>query len=131
MNSRAQVEEIYKLCLSEVSNNNANTLTYGEVLEKLGYEKKTSGNAIRHALELLLIACGYHNLPRLSYLIVNKSSGRPTNNAYQHEKWDEELEKIKTFQTWPQVEEIDWEHIWNNRVSLSAQYGVPGYWGNG
>ena len=31
---------------------------------------------------------------------------------------------------WPNVDEIDWEYVWDNRKELSEKYGTPGYWSN-
>lgn len=65
MNCREQAKKIYELCVSR-ANATKKTMTYGEVLNALGYEKKVSGHAIRHGLELVLIACADSGLPDLT-----------------------------------------------------------------
>jgi hypothetical protein len=103
-------------------------LSYEEVLNSLGYKKGVSGQAIRYGLELVLIACAEIGLPILTSIVVNKSTGCPTDGNYPHESWDEETKKVFNYKDWPKVDKINWEDVWNNRVRLSDEYGTPGYW---
>ncbi len=130
MNSKEQAKRIYKLCVA--SSRVGNTLEYGEVIDALGYQQGVSGQAIRYGLELVLITCANMGLPLLTSIVVNQSTGEPSDGGHPNEAgpWDLEVQRVFNHQEWPDVDEIDWEYIWDNRKRLSTRHGTPGYWGS-
>ena len=76
MNSKAQAQRIYEFCVP------ADTpVTYRDVLEHLGYKAQVTGQAIRFGLELVRIACAQRELPVLTAIFVNKSTGKLSDGA--------------------------------------------------
>jgi hypothetical protein len=127
MNCKQQARKIYELCAVAVA-----PLTYGGVLEHLGYKPSASGNVIRYGLELVRIACASKCLPVLTAIVVNKSTRRPSDTALPHNlaDWEAQVRKVLAHRDWPSVDEIDWNDVWENRRKLSADTGMPGYWTN-
>jgi len=126
MTSLEQAKRIYEVCVA--SARNEKTLTYGDVLNFLGYKLGVSGIAIRYGLELTLITCADLGLPQLTSIVVNEATGRPSEGGHKG-IWEEEVQNVFNHQEWPNVDEIDWKYTWDNRKTLSDQYGTPGYWG--
>lgn len=126
---KEQARKIYGLCIAK-ANATKNTLTYGEVIEALGYKKGVSGQAIRYGLELVLIACANSGLPILTSIIVNQLTGSPSAGEYPDKSWEKEAQRVFSHKEWPNVDEIDWKYIWDNRKRLSDKHGTPGYWSN-
>jgi len=126
MNSIEQAYRIYELCVANAKSKK--TLTYGEVLNSLGYKEDVSGQAIRYGLELILIACASRNLPNLTSIVVNQSTGRPSEGALPDSPWEIEAQKVFSHKKWVNVDKIDWEDVWNNRKDLSDKFGTSGYW---
>ena len=133
---REQARKIYELCVIR-ANTTQTTFTYGEVLSALGYQKGVPGHAIRYGLELVLIACVDGGLPILTSIVVNQSTRSPTpatptgectNNS--RNSWEKEAQKVFSHAKWPDVDEIDWDYVWENRHSLSDKHGIRGYWSN-
>lgn len=129
MDSKEQARKIYELCIAK-ANATKNTLTYGEVLKVLGYKKGVSGQAIRYGLELVLIACADSRLPILTSIVVNQLTGSPSAGKYPDKSWEKEAQRVFSHDEWPDVDEIDWKYIWENRKKLSDKHGTSGYWGN-
>jgi len=129
MNCKEQAEKIYKTCVNRATGPKT-TLTYGELLQELGYSKGVTGQAIRYGLELVLVACADRGLPRLPSIVVNKSSGCPSAGEYPDKSWEKEALKVFEYNNWPNVDEIDWEYAWENRKWLSDECGTSGYWDN-
>jgi hypothetical protein len=127
VNSKDQARRIYVLCIAKAKAKK--TLTYGEVLLSLGYKGGVPGHAIRYGLELILIACGNLDLPKLSAIVVDKATGEPAVGGYAGSSWDKDAERIFNHKKWPDVSELDWEYVWIHRKELSKKYGTPGYWG--
>ncbi len=121
-----QAKRIYELCV--VSAKAENTLTYAEVLDSLGYQQGVSGQAIRYGLELVLIACANMGLPILTSIVVNQSTGRPSDGGYPKDPWKKEVQSVFNHKEWPVMDEIDWKYVWNNRKQLSNKHGTSGYW---
>ena len=124
-----QARLIYNLCVTKVCSSRS-TMTYGEVLNALGYKKNVSGQAIRYGLELVLIACANLGLPKLTSIVVNKSSGSPSAGEYLENSWEKEAKNVFRNGEWPDVDKIDWEYVWKNRKELSNKYGTRDYWNN-
>ena len=129
MDCKKQAKIIYELCVAK-ANTTKNTLTYGEVLNALGYKKGVSGQAIRYGLELVLIACADSGLPILKSIVVNQSTGSPSAGKYPDNSWEKEAQRVFSHVEWPDVDEIDWEYVWENRQKLSDKHGTRGYWSN-
>lgn len=127
MTSIEQAIRIYVLCVD--SANHQRTLTYGEVLNFLGYANNVRGHAIRYGLELVLIACIDRGLPRLTAIVVNNGTGRPAEGGYPQYRWEEDVQSVFAHQEWPPVDEIDWAYVWMNRKMLSNRHTTPGYFG--
>jgi hypothetical protein len=128
LDCREQARKIYDYCRVRVRED-PDTPTYEEVINHLGYRKGVSGQAIRFGLELVLIACGDRKIPDITAIIVNKSTGKPS--GYGHQKLqDKDFQRVFAYKEWPDVDEIDWEFVWENRKELSEEYGTPGYWEN-
>ena len=121
-----QAKRIYELCVA--SARTEKTLTYGEVLDSLGYKPGVSGHAIRYVLELTLIACANLGLPQLTSIVVNQATGRPSEGGYIG-LWEEEAQSVFNHQEWSYVDEVDWEYVWDNRKQLSDKHGTENYWG--
>ena len=129
MDCKEQARKIYELCIANAKATK-NTLTYGEILKTLEYKKGVSGQAIRYGLALVLIACADSGLPILTSIVVNQSTGRPTAGEFPYKSWGKEAQRVFSHKDWPDVNEIDWKDIWENRKRLSDKHGTPGYWGN-
>ena len=128
MKSIDQAKRIYELCVAKAKSRRP--VTYGEVLDSLGYESGVSGHAIRYGLELALIACGMEGLPKLTSIVVNQSTGRATPGTIgPGADIQAEVDKVFEQQEWPPVTRIDWGFVWQNRRELSDTHGTPGYFG--
>lgn len=128
MDCKEQAKKIYELCVAK-ANATKDTLTYGDVLNTLGYKKGVSGQAIRYGLELVLIACADSGLPILTSIVVNQLTGSPSAGEYP-ESWEKDARRVFSYKEWPDVDEIDWKYVWENRKKLSDKHGTHGYWGN-
>lgn len=126
---KEQAKKIYELCVAR-ANTTKNTLMYGEVLEALEYKKGVSGQAIRYGLELVLIACADSGLPILTSIVVNQLTGSPSAGEYPDNSWEKEAQRVFNHEEWPDVDEINWEYIWEHRQELSDKHGTSGYWSN-
>jgi hypothetical protein len=120
MDCKEQARKIYEVCISSAKVKR--TITYQEVLNSLGYADGISGNAIRYGLELVLITCADQGLPKLTSIVVNKSTGEPSPNGLTVDL------SVFVKKEWPAVNKIDWIYYWNKRKQLSHKYGTPGYW---
>jgi len=127
MKSSAQAKKIYELCVNSAKS--GETLTYGEVLQSLGYRKGVSGNAIRYGLELVLIACADRALPMLTAIVVNQANEEPTPAGYAGSSWAKDRDKVFNHKKWPDVTTFAWRAVWDDRKELSKKYGTEGYWG--
>ena len=78
-------------------------------------------------MELALVGCTSIGLPKLTSIVVKKDTGKPA-AGYPLETWEDDVDGVFEYQNWPEVDEIDWEYVWNNRVILSDEYGTKGYW---
>ena len=125
MKAIEQAKKIYKTCVPAAKE--GKVISYREILDKLGYGPKVSGQAIRYGLELAWIACADKKLPSLTAIIVNQSSGEPS-GGYSVDDWREDAEAVFACTNWPSADSIDWDYIWQNRVMLSDKYGTRGYW---
>ncbi len=130
MNAREQAQKIYEFCVAKVKASKE-TLTYGQVLNALGYREGVSGQAIRYGLELVLIACGVYAMPGLTAIVVDQSTGDPTPDEIPGMSWKQEAEAAFRYADWLDIDEIDWDFVWENRKVLSEKHGTPGYWSNG
>jgi len=125
MNCIEQAKKIYTICVESASAKSL--LTYQDVLAALGY-KLCGGHVIRYGLELAWIACVDFGLPSITSIIVNKQTQKPTASGYPIETWSDDVDAVFNFTIWPDVEEIDWIYVWNNRSLLSDLHGTRGYW---
>ena len=112
MNCIEQAKKIYDLCVGAAKL--SKSLTYREVLDHLGYKPRSTGQVIRCGLKLAGEACVDKKLPKLTCIVVNKASGRPS-KEYPTELWEKDAQKVFGHKNWPAVDEIDWHGIWNNR----------------
>ncbi len=103
------------------------TVTYRDVLDYLGYGPGVSGQAIRYGLELAWIACSYMGIPSVTAIIVNQSSGAPS-EGYSVEDWERDAQQVFSQDNWHPSDEIDWNYVWYNRVGLSEKHSTRGYW---
>lgn len=125
MTAIEQAEKIYSVCMQAAKE--GKTLNYRDVLNKLGYGPKVGGHVIRYGLELAWMACAYKGLPSLTAIVVNKSTGAPS-EGYAVVDWQKDKQAVFAVQSWPIADSIDWTFIWENRVELSEKYGTRGYW---
>ena len=126
MNCIEQAKKIYEICVS--SANAGRTLTYREVLDYLGYKARVRGHAIKFGLELAWIACAESNLPKLTSIVINKATGKPTEGGFPLATWKEDKQKVFKHHKWPPVDEINWEFMWDNRIELSKTHATSGFW---
>ena len=125
MNCIQQAEKIYEVCV--INAKAGTTVTYREVLNRLGYGPGVSGQAIRYGLELTWIACIDCDLPSLTSIVVNSTTGEPS-SGYSVDDWKKDAQKVFKQREWPNADEIDWDFVWENRKELSNKYGTRGYW---
>lgn len=125
MKALEQAKKIYKISVTAAQQ--GETITYKKILDQLGYGLRVSGHAIRYGLELAWIACSNEGLPSLTAIIVNQSTGAPS-EGYSVTDWKRDAEAVFRIKEWPEADSIDWEYIWKNRVALSEKYGTRGYW---
>jgi hypothetical protein len=125
MNCIQQAQKIYEICIINAKANA--TMTYREVLNHLGYGPGVSGQAIRYGLELAWIACINYDLPSVTSIVVNSATGEPS-SGYSVADWKKDAQAVFTQKEWPDVDEIDWDYVWENRKELSNRYGTRGYW---
>jgi len=128
MKSIQQAMKIYEICA--INAQAGQTVTYREVMNHLGYAPGVPGHAIRYGLELAWIACIHINLPSLTSIVVNEATGEPTESGYSVSDWKKDAQKVFKHKEWPDVDDIDWDYVWENRKKLSNRYGTRGYWGN-
>lgn len=128
MESIEQAKKIYEMGV--VSAKAGKTLTYREVLNSLGYDAGVNGHAIRYGLELTWIACAHYNLPILTSIIVNKTTGKPSEGGYPLANWGNDTRKVFAYKSWLSVNSINWDYVWANRVILSDTHGTGDYWTN-
>lgn len=121
-----QAGKIYETCVPCAKA--GNTITYRGVLDALGYRHDVGGISIRYGLELAWIACLESKLPPITAIIVNKSTGMPTEEGYPLDKWEDEVKAVFAYRAWPAVDDIDWNYMWHNRRTLSDKHGTRGYW---
>ena len=127
MKSLEQAPLIYELCVQATA-----PLTYRQVLDHLGYGPSARGHVIRYGLELVRLACEMRGLPVLTAIVVQQSSGRPSDGGLPEDASDWELEKTRVLacRIWPPASEINWQFVWDNRRCLSDKYGMKDYWTN-
>jgi hypothetical protein len=128
--SNEQAKRIYELCVASAKVKK--TLKYGEVLHSLGYKIGVTGNAIRYGLELVLLACAIKGLPMLTSIVVNQSTGRPSDGGLPidiNTQWEKVAKNVFDQKEWPHVNQIEWAYVWDNRKQLSEKHGTKGYWG--
>jgi hypothetical protein len=125
MKSIEQAKRIYELCVASAKA--SNTLTYGDVLDSLGYETGATGNAIRYGLASTWVACTDTQLPKLTAIVVKKATGKPS-KGYPLDSWEKDKQSVFDHQEWPSVGEIDWNFIWANRKMISEKHDLPVYW---
>ena len=126
MKSTEQAVRIYERCVEAAKKKG--TLSYRDVLDHLGYGSRVQGHAIRYGLEIVWIACADAGLPLLTSIVISKSTGEPNLDGFSVKNWKEEAERVFNHESWPRPNEIPWEYVWNNRVTLSDKYGTSGYW---
>jgi len=121
MNAIEQAEIIYPLLLSKVKSKE--TVTYGEINSALGYKGNASGHAIRPGMDLIVLYCKDSVFPQLTSLIVNKSSGVPTDGyAYgDGENIPDEHSKCFNHQ-WEAS--FDYKGIWARRFEIRKRWGL-------
>lgn len=125
MNCLQQAMKIYEVCVSQAKL--AETITYREVLDYLGYGERVQGHSIRYGLELAWIACAYSKLPILTSIVVNRWTGEPS-EGYSVNDWENEEKKVFEHTDWPKVDDIDWNYVYRNREELSGLHATRGYW---
>lgn len=128
MNCIEQAKKIYEICV--VNAKAGKLLTYREVLDYLGYKARVQGHAIRYGLELTWIACLDSNLPKLTSIVVNQTTGRPTESGYPLATWEDDTQIVFNRQQWPPIDDINWDYVYANRIELSNTHGTRGYWTN-
>ncbi len=126
MNCIEQAKKIYEICVANAKA--GKTLTYREVLDSLGYKARVRGHAIKFGLELTWIACADSNLPNLTSIVVNKTTGKPTEGGYPLTTWENDTQKVFDHQEWPPVDGINWDYVWENRIKLSNTHATSGFW---
>jgi hypothetical protein len=128
MHSKEQAKKIYEIC---VANAQAGTrVSYGNVLDSLGYQPRARGHVIRYGLELTLIACAYSKLPILTCIVVTEETGQPAEGGHPLGNLKNDQQRVFNHHEWPPLDAIDWDYVWKNRRELSDTYGTKGYWTN-
>ncbi len=127
MHSKEQANKIYGICVAKAKA--GKTLTYREMLDSIGYGPRVRGNAIRYGLELISVACAYSKLPNLTSIIVEDATGQPS-TGYHPENLKNDQQMVFNHQEWHAVDNIDWDHVWENRIKLSDKHGTRNYWTN-
>lgn len=125
MTAIEQAVKIYKVCVQAAKE--GNIISYRQVLDELGYGPRVSGHAIRYGLELAWIACAHKGLPSLTAIVVNQSTGAPS-EGYAVVDWQKDKQAVFAIKNWPVADSIDWPFIWDSRIELSEKYGTRGYW---
>jgi len=105
-------------------------LTYEESLTILGYGAGVHEDALTDGLKLLLIACLTSGLPPLTSILVSKDERSSSVTIDPIDQWSSDIQGIFNYTTWPEVEEIDWNYVWDNRKQLSDIHGTRGYLNN-
>lgn len=126
MDCRQQARKIYERCV--LSAKEGRTLSYRDVLDHLGYDRRVQGHSIRYGLELVWIACAHSKLPILTSIVVAKATGAPNSAGYSVADWEKDADEVFGQDEWPGVDEIDWDYVWAHRVELSNAHGTRGYW---
>ena len=127
MKSKDQAWRIYEFCIKSDE-----PVTYRDVLAHLGYRNTVGGRAIRYGLELVRIACARASLPVLTAIVVNQSTGIPSDGGLPDGEtdWQNVKDEVFRHKNWPSSNDIDWDFVWENRQELSARYGLKAYWTN-
>lgn len=125
MDCLQQAVKIYEVCICQAKL--GKTITYREVLDRLGYEKRVQGHTIRYGLELAWIACAHSKLPILTSIVVNQGTGEPS-DGYSVTNWEKDAQEVFNHKEWPHVDDINWDYIYKNRGELSDIHGTRGYW---
>ena len=126
MNCIEQAKKIYEICV--VNAKAKKFLTYREVLDYLGYKPRVRGHAIKFGLELTWIACADANLPKLTSIVVNKTTRKPTESGFPHATWENDTQRVFNHQDWPSVDGINWDNVYENRIRLSNTHATSGFW---
>ena len=126
MNCIERAKKIYEICVAKAKNRK--TITYREVLDHLGYKPRVRGYALRFALELTWIACAESNLPKLTSIVVNKTTGKPTEGGYPLTTWEDDIKRVFNHKEWPPVDYLKWDYVWENRIELSNAHATSGFW---
>ena len=71
-----QAHFIWNALAAWVKYNKDRTITYGELAEILGYERRT-GVTLAHALALVSQYCLYNDLPPISCIVVSRTTKKP------------------------------------------------------
>jgi hypothetical protein len=121
-----QAQKIYEVCV--INAKLRETLSYREVLDYLGYGNRVQGHSIRYGLELAWIACAYSRLPILTSIVVTKATREPNPNGFSVSNWEEDAKKVFHHKEWPNVDDIERDYVWKNRVNLSNIHKTRGYW---
>lgn len=128
MDCRQQARKIYEICV--LSAKRGKTLSYRDVLDHLGYERRVQGHSIRYGLELVWIACAHSKLPILTSIVITQATGEPNSTGYSVADWQRDAEQVFGQDEWPDVDVLNWDYVWTHRVELSNAYGTRGYWKN-
>ena len=119
MNAIEQASIIYPLLVKHAKSRTR--LTYGEILDILGYEKNTRGHAIRFGMDIIVLYCKENDYPQLTSLIVNKHSGVPTEGYAYGDGEDIPEEHSQCFDhKWEPT--FDYTGIWDRRFELRKKF---------
>ena len=121
MNAIEQAGIIYPMLVKAARDRT--TVTYGQVNNALGYKPNATGQAIRSGMDVLVLYCLENNLPKITSLIVNKTSGAPTEGYAYGEGEDIPNEHSACYShQWEQV--IDYSEIWDSRVEIREKQNI-------
>ena len=119
MDCLEQAKRLYVICVENASI--GSLVTYRDALSSLGYGSKVSEGALSDGLKLLWLTCIHSGIPSPAPIIVSNISDEAVN-----ERRASEIQKVFDYVAWPEVEEIDWDYVWENRAELYEQHSFGG-----
>jgi hypothetical protein len=108
---------IYTICVEYALR--GSSVTYREILDRLGCSHGVGG------LDLIMLACAHSHLPNLASIVVNRITDcQSTGGGSPFDLMTEDIQAVFENKNWPDIEEIDWTIIWENRSELSDLAGT-------
>ncbi len=107
---------IYSICVEYALR--GSLVAYREILDRLECSHGVGG------LDLVMLACAHSHLPNLAAIVVNKIIDQSTVGGSPFDLMTEDMQAVFENKNWPDIEEIDWTVIWENRSELSDLAGT-------